>query len=214
MNPLLIIIISLTTNLFSQVQFASHNITFNAPNSEEMYAEDIDGDGDLDVLIALFITNEVSWYENDGNENFTTHIISTDVVKAISVFAGDLDGDTDIDVLSASALDSEINWYENLSIVGVESTSNELPTKFSLEQNFPNPFNPSTTINFSIPETSFVTLKIFNSLGEEIESLASEELGAGNYKYDWNANNLPSGIYFHKIHSNEFTHNRKMILIK
>jgi hypothetical protein len=73
--PLLISLI-ITVNNFSQVQFTSHTITFNAPNSEEMYAEDIDSDGDLDVLVALFVTNKIFWYENDGNGNFTEHLIT------------------------------------------------------------------------------------------------------------------------------------------
>ena len=196
MKTLLTLILGLTTNLFAQVQFTAHNITFNATNSEDMYAEDIDGDGDLNVQSASREDNKIAWYENDGNENFTTHIISTDAVKAISVFAGDVDGDTDIDVLSASAHDGKINWYENLSIVGVESTLNELPNEFSLEQNFPNPFNPSTTINFSIPEESIISLKIFNSIGEEVEVLVAKEKSAGKYNYDWKAKNLNGGIYF------------------
>ncbi len=86
---------------------------------------------------------------------------------AISIFAGDGDGDTD--VLSASALDSEINWYENLSIVGVESISNEIPTEFIIEQNFPNPFNPSTKIEYSISSESFVQLKVYDILGNEYQ---------------------------------------------
>ena len=94
----------------------------NANIPKSVYAADIDGDSDIDVLSASESDNKIAWYENDGNENFTTHIISTDAVKAQSVFAGDVDGDGDIDVLSASALDGEINWYENLSIVSVESS--------------------------------------------------------------------------------------------
>ena len=89
-----------------------------------------------------------------------------------------------------------------------------IPSDFQLSQNFPNPFNPSTTINFSIPEESFISLKIFNSLGEEVETLVAQELNTGNYKYNWNADGLTSGIYFYKIEAGEFVSTKKMILLK
>lgn len=69
-----LIVLLMSFNISPQVEFTTHTITFNAPNSEEMYAEDIDGDGDLDVLIALFVGNEIRWYENDGNGNLTCPI--------------------------------------------------------------------------------------------------------------------------------------------
>jgi hypothetical protein len=96
----------------------------------------------------------------------------------------------------------------------VQIISTELPSDYSLEQNYPNPFNPSTTIQFSIPKQSFVKLEVFNTLGEKVSTLASEEMNAGNYKYDWNAANLPSGIYFYNLISGSFTQTRKMILLK
>lgn len=85
---------------------------------------------------------------------------------------------------------------------------------FVLNQNYPNPFNPATTINFSIPEASFVSLKVFNSLGQEIETLVAKELNAGNYKYDWDATNLTSGIYFYTIQAGNFIDTKKMILLR
>jgi hypothetical protein len=70
---------------------------------------------------------------------------------------------------------------------------------FELGQNYPNPFNPTTTIEFSIPKAEFVTLKIYNILGEEVTTLVSERLTAGQYKYQWDASGLPSGVYFYKL---------------
>lgn len=96
------------------------------------------------------------------------------------------------------------------------SVDNDLsnPISFNLEQNYPNPFNPSTTINFSISEASNVSLKVFNSLGEEVETLVANKLIAGNYKYDWNAEGLPSGIYFYQIKTSRFAKTKKMMLLK
>jgi hypothetical protein len=96
----------------------------------------------------------------------------------------------------------------------VTEANNQVPKTITLEQNYPNPFNPSTTIQFSIPEKSFVKLEIFNSLGDKISTLASEELNAGSYNYDWNAVNLPSGIYFYRLETQSFSESKKMLLLK
>ncbi len=92
--------------------------------------------------------------------------------------------------------------------------NNNLPGVFTLNQNYPNPFNPSTTISFSIPNEEFVTLKVFNSLGEEVAELVNETKSAGNYSVSFNANNLSSGIYFYKITAGNFVEVKKMILIR
>lgn len=104
--------------------------------------------------------------------------------------------------------------YKRTFVVSVEKVSSEIPEKFHLSQNYPNPFNPSTTIQFSIPEQSFVRLEIFNSLGEKVSTLVSEEINAGNYKYDLNAENLSSGVYLYKMQTANFSTSKKMILIK
>jgi ligand-binding sensor domain-containing protein len=75
-------------------------------------------------------------------------------------------------------------------------------------------FNPITTISFSIPEASFISLKIFGALGKQIETLVAKELNAGNYKYDWKAKNLTSGVYFYKLQTENFIETKKMILLK
>jgi hypothetical protein len=85
---------------------------------------------------------------------------------------------------------------------------------FSLDQNYPNPFNPSTTIKFSIPNEEFVSLKVFNSLGEEVAELLNETKPAGNYSVSFNASSLTSGVYFYKISAGNFIETKKMILIK
>jgi hypothetical protein len=101
---------------------------------------------------------------------------------------------------------------ENTS--SVENTSSENITNYNLEQNYPNPFNPNTTIQFSIPEQSFVTLEIFNSLGEIISILVSENLNTGTYKYDWGAADLPSGVYLYRLQTAAFSTSKKMILLR
>ncbi len=81
-------------------------------------------------------------------------------------------------------------------------------------QNYPNPFDPSTNINFTLPSPEFVTLKIYDILGKEVTTLVNEELNAGNYTKTWNANNLSSGVYFYKLNANKFTETKKMVLVR
>jgi hypothetical protein len=91
---------------------------------------------------------------------------------------------------------------------------NQVAKKFSLGQNYPNPFNPTTKINFTIPESGNVTLKIYNSLGEEVSILMNGELKAGTYEANFNASNLSSGIYFYSLRTGNFSETKKMLLLK
>jgi len=88
------------------------------------------------------------------------------------------------------------------------------PAAFNLEQNYPNPFNPTTTINYQISELSFVTLKIYDALGNELVTLISEEKPAGNYEIEFNAANIPSGIYFYTLTAGNFIQTKKLVLLK
>jgi len=88
------------------------------------------------------------------------------------------------------------------------------PAKFSLEQNFPNPFNPTTKISWQSPVNSLQILKIYDVLGNEVATLVNEYRTAGKYKAEFNANNLASGIYYYKIIAGDFSQTKKMVLIK
>jgi hypothetical protein len=106
-------------------------------------------------------------------------------------------------------------WSDSTKLlVPVRDEKNILPVIFNLDQNFPNPFNPATTIRYSIPKVSKVQIKVFDVLGKEIRILVNEEKPAGTYELTWNAANLPSGVYFYQIKAGEFTGTKKMILLK
>ncbi len=98
--------------------------------------------------------------------------------------------------------------------VGINDRTNGTPAEFYLGQNFPNPFNPSTTIKYSTPQTQFVSIKIFNILGKEIASLVNEEKKPGNYTINFDGSNYPSGIYLYRIQAGSFIDTKKLILIK
>jgi hypothetical protein len=88
------------------------------------------------------------------------------------------------------------------------------PKEFNLSQNYPNPFNPVTKINFALPKQGFVTLKIYDITGREIQTLVSEFKQSGYYSVDFNGSSLSSGVYFYKIQSGDFVSVKRMVLIK
>ena len=349
--------------------FTTNIITTSADWANSVYAIDVDGDGNMDVLSASFLDGKIAWYQNDGNENFISHTIASGVYARFSVYAADLDDDGDIDVISngvawyendgnenftthpigdgcravyavdidgdgdIDVLSDKIVWYENLSphilvefdikpqscpnplnvkdkgnipvailgksnfdVVNVDPTTilfegvapirwaiedittpvsggeqcdcttdgpdgfadltlkfdaqeiiaalgsvkngdelvltitgklrngtpiegsdcviikakgnlgkssvsnlSQLSEEYALYENFPNPFSQNTTIRFAIPEQTFIKLEVYNSLGEKVTTLTSEEFEAGTYSFNWNAKNLPGGVYFYRI---------------
>ncbi|HVO74281.1 MAG TPA: T9SS type A sorting domain-containing protein [Ignavibacteriaceae bacterium] len=90
----------------------------------------------------------------------------------------------------------------------------KIPELYMLSQNYPNPFNPSTTIRYALPKESFVTLKIYDILGREVETLVNKENPAGTYEVRWNAGGFSTGVYFYQVKAGSFVETRKMILIK
>jgi photosystem II stability/assembly factor-like uncharacterized protein len=91
---------------------------------------------------------------------------------------------------------------------------NIFPDEIDLHQNYPNPFNPSTTIRYTVHKQNFVNLKIFNSLGQEIETLVSEEKSKGDYKIVWNASGKESGAYFYRLQIGDKVKTKKLVLLK
>ncbi|MEJ2505225.1 MAG: T9SS type A sorting domain-containing protein [Ignavibacteriaceae bacterium] len=101
------------------------------------------------------------------------------------------------------------------SVTGLPNENDQLVIPYVLNQNYPNPFNPVTKIRYSIPQSSKVEIKIFDISGQEIATLVDEKKSIGSYEIIWNAQSLPSGIYFYKlIAGNYFTETKKMILLK
>jgi hypothetical protein len=106
-----------------------------------------------------------------------------------------------------------IDKGENGNITEVEDNIS-IPTEFSLKQNYPNPFNPETQISFDIPVSSYVTMKVYDVVGNEVKTLVSEDRPAGSYNIIFNGSGFSSGIYFYKIAADGFSSVKKMVLIK
>jgi CubicO group peptidase (beta-lactamase class C family) len=112
------------------------------------------------------------------------------------------------------ASDSILYWIDTLDIITDVEDFALLPNEYSLEQNFPNPFNSATAIQYSILQRSNVTLKIYDILGNEITTLVNEEKDQGVYTVNFDANNLASGLYLYRIQAGTFIDTKKMILLK
>jgi hypothetical protein len=99
-------------------------------------------------------------------------------------------------------------------ISSIDANPQTIIGDYQLLQNYPNPFNPTTIIEFSLPQSGFVTLKIYNVLGEELATLVSENLNIGNYRYEWDAKDFASGVYLYRLVAGDYVQLRKMILLR
>ena len=106
-------------------------------------------------------------------------------------------------------------WTDSIHLIVTGVEEEELqPLTFKLEQNYPNPFNPSTKIKYSVSQSSNVVIKVFDILGNEVETLLNEEKPAGTYEITWHAENLPTGVYFYQLKAGDFINTKKMLLLK
>jgi hypothetical protein len=119
-----------------------------------------------------------------------------------------------VDSLNITPIDTQLSGVMlNFNLTGIHN-NHDIPTTAELYQNYPNPFNPSTTFQFRLPRSSNVTLKIYNSLGQEIETLASGFYNEGSYLIRWNASSFASGVYFYVLNYEGNRHSKKLVLVK
>jgi hypothetical protein len=159
------------------------------------------------VKPSIATNTAITW--TSSNEAIAT-VSSTGLVTGIEA------GKATITVTTQNIGKTATCFVTVVKTTGVELPANmrELPHSFMLKQNYPNPFNPSTMISFDLPKKSFVSLKAFDVLGREAASILSEEMSAGSYTRQWNANGLPSGIYFYRLQADNFVDTKKLILLR
>ena len=156
-------------------------------------------------------------YNPTGNQQWVTFYNGPQNFYDIAKFiiAGDsssiyVSGNSD-----SSGTGTDIVTIKYLQLVGIKKLSNTFPKDFSLFQNFPNPFNPSTKIKFDVANQPAETkLVIYDVLGKEITALVNRQLNPGSYEVNWNAADYPSGVYFYKLTAGDFSEVKKMILLK
>jgi len=159
------------------------------------------------------------WFEIAANNQFTNSFIDSTITDTTYLYSNINFGESYWWRVKAHNF---LGWGEFSdvgSIVVVSIEDNQLPIEFNLEQNYPNPFNPMTIIKYQIPEISFVTLKVFDLLGNEIASLVNEEKPNGSYEVEFNSHSssvrkLTSGVYFYQLKTRNYLATKKMILIK
>ena len=152
----------------------------------------------------LFVYLGIDWGATSGNFNDWGNTRIQENSELFAKYIAELN--------SEIYLHNKNFWELYNSTTGIKDE--ELPSKFELFQNYPNPFNPGTNINFSIPNSSFVILKVYDVLGKEVANLVNEELSAGTYNFNFDAAKLTSGIYFYRIQTDNFVETKKMILLK
>jgi endoglucanase Acf2 len=120
--------------------------------------------------------------------------------------------------LSSSSITSayidNVYFYDNSVLSSIDSNDDELPSEITLAQNYPNPFNPTTQIRYSLPEASFVSLEVYNMLGQQVRTLVSAPKIAGNYTVSFDAATLPGGVYFYTLKIDDTRLTKKMMLLK
>jgi hypothetical protein len=108
----------------------------------------------------------------------------------------------------------QVDFDGTFSYSDVVNVTYDVPAEFVLSQNFPNPFNPSTRINYFLPKEIFVIVKVYDFLGREVTTLVNETRSTGSYDLVFDASNLPSGTYFYTLRTDNYSSTKKMILLK
>lgn len=107
----------------------------------------------------------------------------------------------------------DMGAFESPYTEGIEEDQ-IIPEKFALHHPYPNPFNPTTTIEFSLPNSGLVSLNVYDILGRKVETILNQHMDAGTHKLQWDASNVPTGIYFVSMVSGNFTQTRKVMVLK
>jgi len=191
------------------------SITVTAPNGGETWGvgtmQNITwtSTGVTDAKIELSINNGASWTDiipstpSNGTYNWTvSNTPSTQCLVRIS------------DVSNPSTQDLSDAVFTIEVVPGVEDDLSGIPDSYQLLQNFPNPFNPTTTIYYGLPQESSVELIIFDVLGNEVLNISEEQKSAGYHKFDFDASRLNSGVYFYRINAGDYVKTMKMVLMK
>ena len=156
------------------------------------------------------------WFEIATDNQFTNSFIDSTITDTTYLYSNLNYGESywwRVKAYNAMGW-GDFSDVRSFDIITSVEEDNQLPTEFSLEQNYPNPFNPSTKIKYLIPQSSNVVIKVFDVLGNEIETLVNEEKPVGSYEVVFDAAKLPSGVYFFQLKASTFVETKKMILMK
>ncbi len=192
-------------------------------NPNYAIGSDVNSDGFLDVISAHNAPtafNNISILLNDGSGLLLPpEYVGDNVYSPFAVTAADFNGDETIDFAAANAGASWVSVFFNDAVVAIGKEVSRPIGRFELEQNFPNPFNPLTNIEFRIMNSEFTTLKIYDLSGREVKTLVSGQKAAGSYTVQWDGTNnagqpAASGVYLYRLQAGKYTAMRKMLLVR
>jgi len=177
-------------------------------------------------LLVLSTIGELSWYYQTDSLIVAPPLVTNNGMIYVGSSDGSIYGlvDPGLAAQTLSKMTSSGIWptfqgnnrrtgYQG-DVVGVDSERSILPTEYSLSDNYPNPFNPETVIEYALPIRSDVSLIVYNLRGQEVANLINESISAGNHQVSWDASNVSSGIYFYRLQVGDFVQTRKMVLLK
>jgi len=150
---------------------------------------------------------------NSSNLNVAAANIDESVLTVSPVSTGE----TTITVTTDDGQNAPVSTSFKITIIqsiGIKSLKKNIPTEYNLSQNFPNPFNPITKIKFALPTDTFVSLKVFDTMGQEIAALIDNKLQAGIHICEWNGENFASGLYLYRLSADNYTQTKKMLLLR
>ncbi|MBS4029132.1 MAG: T9SS type A sorting domain-containing protein [Ignavibacteriales bacterium] len=213
--------------------FPPHAYYFKKPDAGNWSSPELTTGNGAGWGTSLFIDNHgnahILWEETSGNiytgnifyaSNRTGAWVSDSLFCDGKSYGGNLvldeNGFGHALLFNGNTFDTEeiLALHSPQPITDVKNDEENPPPQFSLLQNYPNPFNPTTTIRFTLPESRFTSLKIYDIFGKEVATLMNEILPAGNYERNWDATNFPSGMYFYRLTSGQFSQTRKLLLLK
>ena len=162
----------------------------------------LQGDAGVMEEFPVLASRLVNDGENGGGNLKVHFLYLEDAIPGVSLF-------------SENEWSNDCVWYYQTMTFPITGVEDEIViNNFTLEQNYPNPFNPSTLIQYAVSSRQFVSMKVYDVLGNEIATLVNEEKPTGIYEVEFDASNLPSGIYIYTLSTGEFTQSKKMLLLK
>lgn len=174
---------------------------------------DIDGDGDLEIVTSNYGSGTWTLYENAGNGTFINPRTFQAQEAGSCATLHDRDNDGDMDMTGIDEVDDIIFLFTNGPQVHVGEKEN-VPDRFELLQNYPNPFNPGTTVRFTLPFSSFTSIKVYDILGRDVATLVDEHREAGRHSVIWDASAVSSGVYFYEMRAGSFRSVRSLAVVR